>query len=106
MEPLQSNRVTISRRKCQHIRLNVQGAPFRIGQAVRICQLTDETALRRLLGRLGTVEHFEYSCGCGQSYPGDPMIGVRLANGEIDEFWAEELERVENNRVRRREFKE
>jgi hypothetical protein len=34
------------------------------------------------------------------------MIGVRLANGEIDEFWAEELERVENNRVRRREFKE
>ena|ERR1700690_1935509 len=105
MEPLPSDQVTSAPRKCQHIRLNVRGAPFRIGQAVRICRLTDRTALRRLLGRRGIVEHFEYRCGCGQSYPGDPMIGVRFSDDEVEEFWTEELEGAETNRVRRRQFR-
>ena len=47
--------------------------------------------VRSLVGLSGTVEYLEYDCGCGQSYPGDPMIGVRLEDGTLEEFWAEEL---------------
>lgn len=49
-----------------------------------------------LEGREGVVVHLEYSCGCGQSYPGDPMIGVCMyipGRGYIvEEFWFEELD--------------
>lgn len=87
-----SSRLLMSRfRSCNPIHENVTGAPFRVGQTVRVCQLVDETGLRKFLARKGTVEHLEYSCGCGQSFPFDPMIGVRFANGELEEFWPEEL---------------
>lgn len=73
---------------------NVQHAPFKIGELVRIHRLADDTANRLLLGKCGTVEYFEYTCGCGQSYPTDPMIGVRFSERIVEEFWREELEQV------------
>jgi hypothetical protein len=79
-------------RESRPIRSNVKGAPFAIGQSVRVSQLVDETGRAKFLGLEGKVEHFEYSCGCGQTYPCDPMIGVRFLNGDLDEFWPEELE--------------
>ena len=73
------------------IQSDVPGAPFVIGACVRVIQLTDETACPQHLGRSGVVVHFEYDCGCGQRFPDDPMIGVRMEDGTTDEFWAEEL---------------
>jgi hypothetical protein len=75
------------------IYIDVEGAPFRIGERVRVGGSNDETFDRCFKGRLGLVEYFEYECGCGQSFPLDPMIGVRFCNGDIEEFWAEELRR-------------
>jgi hypothetical protein len=70
---------------------NVSGAPFKIGQLVEVRCLVDEQGDPSFLGRRGVIEHLEYCCGCGQSYPHDPMIGVRLSDGRLDEFWKEEL---------------
>jgi hypothetical protein len=72
---------------------NVQGAPFRIGESVRVVGSEDETFDRSYKRRVGTIEYFEYECGCGQSYPSDPMIGVKFRDGQTAEFWAEELRR-------------
>ena len=72
------------------IHRNVAGAPFCIGQRVRVIGFTDETADVRYLGFVGVVVYFEYSCGCGQSYPNDPMIGIRIED-KVIEFWREEL---------------
>lgn len=73
---------------------NVKGAPFKIGEAVRVVGPGDETFDRSYLGRAGVVRYFEYRCGCGQSYPDDPMIGVELRGGKKEEFWKEELVRL------------
>ncbi len=70
---------------------DVHGAPYKIGAVVRVVQFVDETGDSRFLGMTGTVKHFEYFCGCGQSYPDDPMIGVDFG-GRVEEFWKEELE--------------
>ena len=70
---------------------DVIGAPFRIGTRVRIVKGTDETFNKKFLRKIGEVVHLDYSCKCGQSYPGDPMIGVRFADGTTEEFWAEEI---------------
>jgi hypothetical protein len=69
---------------------NVTGAPFRIGDLVRAVQILDSTGNRTLLGKIGTIRYFEYSCGCGQTFPADPMIGV-LIGETTHEFWKEEL---------------
>ncbi len=74
-----------------HVTTDVPGAPFRIGDKVRVVRGTDETFDRRFLRRVGIIEHFEYSCGCGQTYPNDPMIGVKFRSSEVEEFWQEEL---------------
>ena len=55
--------------------------------------LSDETAAEQFLEKSGHVVHFEYSCGCGQSYPDDPMIGVAF-EGLIEDYWKEELQVV------------
>lgn len=70
---------------------NVEGAPFWIGAIVRVHCLADETADNYFLGRVGKVIYYEFSCGCGQSFPNSPMIGVRFRK-RIFEFWPEELE--------------
>jgi hypothetical protein len=72
---------------------NVHGAPSRIGESVRVHGSQDETFDPSYKRRVGTIEYFEYECGCGQSYPNDPMIGVKFRDGKTAEFWAEELRR-------------
>lgn len=76
------------------IRTDVDGAPFRIGDVVRIVRLSDSTADTDFLRKRGRIVYFEYSCGCGQKYPDDPMIGINFA-GEITEFWKEEIQRID-----------
>jgi hypothetical protein len=74
----------------QGIYKDVVGAPFRIGDAVKVVSLSDDTADEDLLGCQGSVLYFEYSCGCGQTFPNDPMIGVQFGE-RTAEFWKEEL---------------
>jgi hypothetical protein len=76
----------------QGIYKDVEGAPFRIGDTVKVVSLSDDTADEDLLGSHGSVLYFEYSCGCGQTFPRDPMIGV-LFGERTAEFWKEELAR-------------
>jgi hypothetical protein len=73
------------------IRQSVKNAPFQIGEFIKVVYATDETFNHRFMGRIGIIVHYDYSCGCGQSYPKDPMIGVQFANGKKEEFWAEEI---------------
>lgn len=80
-----------TKRGSNPIHRNIPGAPFKVGQRVRVARVVDETGLRCLVGMDGAVEYFEYDCGCGQSYPEDPMIGVRFPTGQLEEFWHEEL---------------
>jgi len=75
---------------------DVPGAPFRLGQRVRVIDLIDEMADAEYLGQEGVVVYFEYSCGCGQSYPEDPMIGVRFGSNTA-EFWKEELDLLDKS---------
>jgi len=83
--------LTVRSRIGNPIHHDVDGAPLRIGTYVRVRQIIDESADKYFLGRVGTVQYFEYSCGSGQSYPNDPMIGVKFRK-RIAEFWTEELE--------------
>jgi len=80
---------TVSR---EAIYFDVNGAPFRIGESVRVVYLADDTADSKFLGQKGRVLYFEYSCGCGQTFPNDPMIGVQFGE-RTAEFWEEELTR-------------
>lgn len=77
-------------------RIYIEGTPFRIGDAVLVLDNPnkDETFNYDFSGKQGVVEHFEYDCGCGQTFPNDPMIGIRFSNGKIAEFWKDELEMV------------
>ncbi len=69
---------------------NVKGAPFRIGDIVKVVYATDDTFNPYYMNHIGTIVHFDYSCGCGQTFPDDPMIGVKFVR-KIEEFWKEEL---------------
>ena len=75
-------------------KFNIEGAPFRIGDRVIVLDNPnkDDTFNYDFVGRIGVVEHFEYDCGCGQSFPEDPMIGIRFSDKTIGEFWKEELQ--------------
>lgn len=74
------------------IRKDVKGAPFKIRMMVKVKELIDLTGDESLINLTGTVDHYEYSCGCGQTYPQDPMVGVRFPDGRVEEFWKEELQ--------------
>lgn len=74
---------------------NVEGAPFEIGCRVKIVTLVDETLLESVVGQEGVIVHYDYRSGCGQKFPTDPMIGVRVTGGSVIEFWREELEVVD-----------
>jgi hypothetical protein len=73
----------------------VDGAPYQPADPVRVVMSAEQkgtlTDVSDFIGRAGFVEYLEYSCGCGQRYPDDPMIGVRFADGALQEFWREEL---------------
>jgi len=73
---------------------DIVGAPMRIGDRVRILDNPgeDETFDKEFASKIGEVTFFEYDCGCGQTFPVDPMIGVKVPNGKVSEFWKEELE--------------
>jgi len=75
------------------VRDPVPGSPYQPGDAVTVTSAVDVEVrdLRHLVGRCGRVQYLEYSCGCGQSYPADPMVGVLLDDGTSEEFWKEEL---------------
>jgi hypothetical protein len=82
--------------ECVPITICVPGSPFQPRDIVRVVDTVDIEVhdVRKHLGRLGLVVHLEYSCGCGQSYPDYPAIGVKFANGQTEEFWPEEVLRV------------
>lgn len=72
------------------------GAPFQPGDRVRVVslQLEDQDSVEedsRYLEQVGVVKYLEYTCGCGQSFPDDPMIGVVFDNLPDWEFWRNEL---------------
>lgn len=91
-------------------RYDITGAPFHIGAHIFVEKLVDPETLDylaeetdlcpddiegELVGLEGVLVHYDYDCGCGQIFPDQPMIGVRIAagkfEGEIIEFWPEEL---------------
>lgn len=79
--------------KPQHRKYNIEGATYRIGDKITVLNnpLKDETFDKKFIGKEGTVAFFEYDCGCGQTYPDDPMIGVKFRNGNVAEFWKDEI---------------
>jgi hypothetical protein len=73
----------------------VEGSPYQPGQRVKVVDAIDITPpctnVTEYIGLFGIVDYLEYSCGCGQHFPEDPMIGVSFSDGRQMEFWAEEL---------------
>jgi hypothetical protein len=82
---------------CNKRYINVIGAPFQVGDRVRINSTSnDDTFDESFCGELGKVVYLEYDCGCGQSFPNDPMIGVCFYEGKVEEFWKEELKLMQS----------
>lgn len=73
------------------IRECVEGAPHQPGDRIVVVAVADSTADPEHIGKRGRVDYLEYSCGSGQTFPGDPMIGVAFDDGGAEEFWREEL---------------
>jgi hypothetical protein len=83
--------------RARPVRELVEESLFQPGQHVVVTCSTEpddggHTDVLEYVGRTGVVEYLEYSCGCGQTYPGDPMIGVRFSDGTMQELWKEELQ--------------
>jgi hypothetical protein len=76
------------------------GVAVRLGNKVEVVYLADDTVSGKYLGRVGIVLAFDFDCGCGQSYPDDPMIKVLFENS-CEEFWREEIRLVESDLNRR-----
>lgn len=80
------------------VKIAVPGAPFQPWDRVVVVASVETpssgASVEEFIGRSGTVSFLEYSCGCGQSFPGDPMIGVAFEDGRQEEFWREELRRL------------
>ena len=76
--------------KCNY---DIDGAPYKIGQKVKVLNNPnkDDTFDMKFANKKGEIIFFEYDCGCGQTFPTDPMIGIKFNDGSIDEFWKEEL---------------
>jgi hypothetical protein len=75
---------------------NVDSAPFQIGEKVKVLNNPnkDETFDEQFSFESGVIIYYEYECGCGQSFPKDPMIGVKFESGSVEEFWKEEIEAI------------
>lgn len=69
----------------------IEGAPIQIGTKVIVGKPSDITFNLHYKGELGVVAYLEYECGCGQTFPNDPMIGVLFEDGKTEEYWIEEL---------------
>ena len=72
---------------------DISGAPFNIGDSVLILNNpnNDLTFDEFFIYKKGVVKYFEYNCGCGQSFPNDPLIGVLFPDKRVEEFWKEEI---------------
>lgn len=71
--------------------VDVDGAPARLGAAVRIAETSvDGTFDRRFLGRTGTVVALVYDEPL-QQYPANPLIKVRVRGLGEDLFFVGEL---------------
>ncbi|MDY7230384.1 Carotenogenesis protein CarS [Hyalangium rubrum] len=71
---------------------DVEGAPVRIGEKVRIARAPPEDVLsQRFLGRVGVVVALVFDDPRLQ-YPADPLIQVRVPGLGEDLFFFEELE--------------
>ena len=79
------------------ITVEVPGAPVQPGDPVLVVQATDASIddVSAFIGLQGVVVYLEYDCGCGQTFPTDPMVGVAFSGGASYEFWREELLRLE-----------
>ena len=74
----------------------VPGAPFQVGNRVRVVKIIDDTGGHGTIGMVGTVVGLEYESGSGQSYPDRPLLEVafRAPSGVTCWYWPEELESV------------
>jgi len=84
--------VSIAAIVARPIREPVPGAPRQPGDRVVVVAVADSTVDPGHIGKVGRVDYLEYSCGSGQTFPGDPMIGVVFDGGGREEFWPEELD--------------
>ena len=79
----------------EYLTTPVEGSPYQPGQQVKVVSAIDTGPpcmdVTEYIGLFGVVDYLEYSCGCGQHFPDDPMIGVSFPDGRQVEFWAEEL---------------
>jgi hypothetical protein len=82
--------------KSAYRQYDVPGSPFKIGDLIIVLDSLsrDSTFDIKYIGEKGIVIFFEYDCGCGQTFPSDPMIGVRFPNLKVEEFWKEEIQLV------------
>jgi hypothetical protein len=80
---------------CRPIRSHVEGSPYQPGQNVTVTSSAEGddplVGVTGFIGKSGVILYLEYSCGCGQRYPDEPMIGVKFPDSTMQEFWAEEL---------------
>ncbi|WNG37594.1 Carotenogenesis protein CarS [Archangium violaceum] len=73
---------------------NVDGAPVRIGETVKLVNASlDGSVNRRFLGRTGVVVALVFDEPSRQ-YPHDPLIQVRVDDIGEDLFFPEELELI------------
>lgn len=74
----------------------VAGSPFQPGARVRVVRAVDPGVhdVSGFVGAEGSVEYLEYNCGCSQTFPSDPMVGVSFTSGGAEEFWPEELQEI------------
>jgi len=70
---------------------------YKQGDRVQVIQIIDEEGDEKYIGKIGTIVALDYDCGCGQTYPHDPMIMVEFDNGKSEEFWKEELVIITTN---------
>ena len=82
--------------KPSYLKFDIDSAPYKIGDKVKVLNNPnlDDTFDKRLFNNICEVIYFEYDCGCGQTFPEDPMIGIKSGDGKIGEFWKEELELI------------
>ncbi len=82
------------------VRKDSEEAPFKVGEEVLVLNNPnlDSTFDEQYVGKIGRIVHFDYECGCGQSFPSDPMIGVMFCDVSLEEFWKEELKLVVQKR--------
>lgn len=76
--------------KAKPVMVHVPGAPYQPGDRVVFTGMVDDECDRVDLGEMGVVVYLEYSCGCGQTYPNLPVLGVSFG-GKVIEVWPEEV---------------